>query len=117
MRAKLYTDDTEDFEIAFVEITDCIIEKLRKNQPVRIAFFKDDKEHLEWYQRKCIVLVLKRHTDFDQLDMVWTRERKIEGLIDRSLVFKSLKEMRRNLVKMIIKHIGITPKEIRSMFE
>lgn len=93
------------YDVISVNVDEYGLKHLKAGQPLRIAFFTDEKENLEWYERDCMVLNIGLNIDLNKSEEIWNNKISKDGVIDKGYLKTSILEIRDNLIKIFTKEL------------
>jgi excisionase family DNA binding protein len=106
MEAKLLKNSSskDSCDYLLISLDDQSFTYLEQGNPVRVAFFVDDKEGLPWYERKYMVATIGKNLDFKkyktQPDQAFRK-----GLVDKSYLIDYINKMKQKLIKMALQDL------------
>jgi hypothetical protein len=106
MEAKLLKNGSgkDSCDYLLISLDDQSFTYLEQGNPVRGAFFVDNKEDLPWYQRKYMVATIGKNLDFKkyktQPDQAFRK-----GLVDKSYLIDYINKMKQKLIKMALQDL------------
>ncbi len=109
MKAKFFQTEEgkSKYDVIAVSIDDYSFGHLKQGLPLRVAFFTDDKEHLPWYERDCMVFEIGLNINLDEYEQKWHERICKDGLVDKRYLMTSIREIRDNLVGVFTKELEV----------
>ncbi len=95
------------YDIVSINIDKYSLSHLQRGEPLKIAFFTDDKTHLPQYKRDIMVVQLGLNINLEEQENVWKERDCEEGIIDKSYLMASIEDIRQNIMGLVINELKV----------
>lgn len=108
MEAKIFKDKKQpSFDLMAIKIDEYSLAHLKQGHPLRVAVFTDDREDLPWYKRSCLIINIGSNIDLTQEERLWKDKLAHDGIVDKSYLLTSIREVRDKFVAMFQKELEV----------